>query len=618
MTNLNSFGVPFKTKKSLFMDLDWLKKGASHFKKETMPPIQIQRKRVNPVKQLRKASRRQQRKAKEYNASCSNHDADLGQNFRVKLSSIKSYSKVDNSIAVDTFDKFFRIFKKKKKHLGQSREEKPNKSTPNIYKYPRSRFKSFRQLTMQRHSKRTGSRPFHKNREQSLDRGTHAEMRMAEEVFQPKPKRQSNFYKKKLWPEEQAELGENIYRQQGRNGKTAKRTKKHRQKMCRKIEGDVEKFHREYIKIDCMESDSGSEVSNFRAKRTKNRPKEVGEPGRKHEIDFENERVVNFEHEMYENNRKLKQKEDRNNIYTNKNTDGTNLSCDSLEGSGEAHVTSEKGRLESGLRSNGKRRQKENSRAESRDQNQKIKKVRLIDSYNLGFLYEHSSPKANAAFAHSQTLKLMLNQKRPKRNVEDEKRGELEDSRNSQKIVVENLSQDWNSDFQDGEQALDFIKIEHESNSSVHLENISLQKSISVAMQPNTSPKAAKPFLYKNSFVIGKDEIKLSESERKPRNEESNQQLVNYESEKSFRNRFKKPGKFQLDAKRKKASTKRRSEHGIPLKMSSLREKKLKMKLRKKAEMSFPLWKPAKKYKRTDARVEGKKRSRDARGKTKG
>lgn len=601
--NLNQFGAPFKPKKSLFMDLDWLKKGVSQFKKDSMPPIPMPKRRTQPKKQARKANRREQRKAKEYNASCSNHDPESAGNFRVKLSSIKSYSKVDNSIAVDTFDKFFKIFKKKKqsKKIG---EEKPNTSTPNIYKYPRSRFKSFRQLTMQRHSKRTVSRPYQKKREKSLDRVVPGGMQLADLVFEPKRKRHSNFYKKKIWPKEKANIEENIYSQQIKNGHVQKRAKAEtelKQLPSRKIEGDVEKFHREYIKIDCMESNSGSDSSNFRNQQKRTRNNEFGEARLQSEMDFENERVFNFEHEMYKNNRKLKKKGENSNIYQHKGTDETNLSFDSQDESEEAGLAWKKQARPTRPDCAERAPRDRGSKAKSDFQEQKIKKVRLIDSYNLGFLYEHSSPKGSSQLPHSQMLKNILNQKRIKPDEAPKEDGQSEDS---QKIVLENLSQDWNSDFQEGEQALDFIKIENGSDNSVRLENISLQKSISIAQQ-SRSPQAEKPFLYKNSFVIGKDEVKLSESERKPRNEESIQGLVNYESEKSFHNRFKKRTQYPAESRRKKTGAKRRSEHGIPLKMSSLRDKKLKMKLRRKADLTFPERKPAKLSRKKDMSIEG-------------
>lgn len=558
----NPLGPSFKAKKSLFMDLDWLRKGLSFAKREAEL-----RKRTLQPKAARKPSRRPRRKAKEYNASCSNHPAEPERGFRVKLDSMKSFSKADNMVAADTFEKFFRVFRKKQTfRAAQSREDPADPLGSNIYRAPRSRFKSFRQLTMQRRSKRNASKPVPKQRERSLDQAQPAARALGETGLDPRKLLRQNFYKHSEQPGQKTSLGDNIYHGKGRREaaqKSCSRAKDPRAGLCWEVEGDVEKFHREYIKIDCMESDSGSELSGFGVPKAKARLD--GFPGGLQDLNSGNKRGAREGGRLPQINPAPKPgpKEKENQIYGERAIDATNLSSESESRSGESRASPKPGQ-----------RAAQEERAQAK---QKIKKVRLIDSYNLGFLYHQPSPlRGPEGGVHCQKLRNMLAQ--PKAEVS---------SKGAQKRVVENLSQEWAADFDEQPEVLDFICIEKGDQSSLHLENISLQKSISEP-RAGPSPAGKRPILYKNSFALGRDEPKLSESERKPREEETPEALVNYESEKSFRRRFRRQTKFPFQGGRKRSGAKRRSEHGVPLKMPSLRERKVKMALRRRAERGAP------------------------------
>jgi hypothetical protein len=602
-TNSNPFGLPFKPKKTIFLEMNLLKKGSSKNKKDFMPVIPLNKKKIHAEKQIRE-SKRLNARTKDYNVSYSNHNPESFQNNRVKINSIKSFSKVDNSVAVDSFDKFFRIFKKKKKHshVINRTNNNSNTLTPNIYKNPKSRFKSFRQLTMQRYSKRNISKPNRKKKKDLEELGPlHIESR--DVVSDSKVKNQPNFFKKNnIWSDDNIGIGENIYNPQIYKSQPEKRDGVDKTlTVSKKMENDREKFHKEYIKIDCMESDSGSEKSNMlicRQNNRKNHSREFKDKLRKYDLvalNDKNELRMSQDKQIQRKQMQISNKKNNENIYKNRVMDDTNLSYDSME-SLEA-INIEKKIRESDVETSEDKKYKvtlenqiniaideiDNEKQQKRKQTKthKIRKVRLIDSYNLGSLYKQSPLQSNSEFIHSKKLKNMLNQKN---NIIIYPKGI---STHSEKVVLENLSGDWASEFPENNsnKELNYISIKERNGSIVELEDMSLQKSIQV-LANNHIPKEEKFAKETRSFGVIKEKKK---GRNKKKKKEYLDHILNYESEKSHKKRFSKAEKIQKNWKKQNTNFKRRSEHGIPLKISSFREKRLKGTFKKTTEKNFQL-----------------------------
>ena len=591
-TNSDLFGLPFKPKKAVFLEMNILKKGSSKHKKEFIPSIPLSKKKINAEKQIRE-SKRVNKRSKEYNVSYSNHNPESVQNNRVKINSIKSYSKVDNSVTVDSFDKFFRIFKKKKKHshIITRKNENSNTSTPNIYKNPKSRFKSFRQLTMHRYSKRNISKPKKKKKKNLIVELSPLHVESRDVVSDSKVKNQANFYKKNnIWSDDNTGISDNIYNPHIYKSQPEKREKA--SSISRKMENDRVKFHKEYIKIDCMESDSGSEKSNmlicYKNKRNKE-SKEHKDKLRKYDLVVLNDQNgIGKSGDKYNHRNKIQISDirDNQNIYKNRVIDQTNLSYDSdslqdidigdqnihsqIDSSREyTHKMKLENRIDDVINEIDQQKRKKSTTG-------KIRKVRLIDSYNLGSLYKQSPLQSNSDFIHSKKLKNMLNQKN---NIITFPKGI---STNSQKVVLENLSGDWTSEFpnKDSNKELNYIPIKKNNGSLVELEDISLQKSIQVLsnnqfLKQETSPKETKMYDVKK--------------QKKKKKKDYLEHILNYESEKSHKKRFSKVEKIQKNWKNQNLNFKRRSEHGIPLKISSFRDKRLRGTFKKTTEKNFQL-----------------------------
>lgn len=202
--------------------------------------------------QFSKESKRTKRPKGRYHISFVNNRNSNIRNGRVKLKSMKSYSRVDNNPGIEPLDKFFKVFKKKRDKDGN----KP--SIRNIYK-DQSKFKSIRQLP-------------NKNIKQANRKKKSMGGEALRVVFsESKPKAVNSFEKLELWSEggfdaENIAIYESIYNPQIYNSQPIGPQKKLMSKESPVNDKNLKKFNDEYIKIkskECSEfRENGSLVGN--------------------------------------------------------------------------------------------------------------------------------------------------------------------------------------------------------------------------------------------------------------------------------------------------------------------------------------------------------------------
>lgn len=608
----NVFGPnTYKMGKNIFLDSDTKKKISVSIKADKMPSIMIKNKPNNISKGSRRGSRRINPRTRDYNVSYSNHNhIDVSQHYRVKVEPIKSYSKIDNSAGLDATDKFFRIFKKKKQSYLAKNDHKTS-SGPNIYKNQKARFKSFRQLTMHNHSKRNISRAKQQRRSEYIELGDQVRRLDVRDVVSDSKTKYSGAFKKKInvLSDDKLNLTENIYTPAAYRSQIQANPKKEKKNLTRKMEEGVEKFHKEYIKIDCIASDSDSDQKSLKSvdKISCKGIQDICSQEKKYrkersKIQREEGMMLSLKNELashsLKNSKKALEIEQKKSRKMLDSRDDTNLSENSQDpelmdkdDDIDQETLSESlsqtdgfaNKIEAALREIQQEKGKNRGHPHV---SKKIKRVRLIDTYNLGNLYTDSEDPPNQEPVNTQKLKTMLNHKENTSKIKKERPTQ------SQNFKTNQPENEWNSNIDQNKiTELKYIEVNQGEYASFEIDNMSLQKSLNVDPREK-HPRRKMLSQTKNDGqrdVKSKSKgVRKNRKNSESRNKDYLNHLLNYDFEHNYdsenlrKNVSKKPKKYQGQTRKKKKLVKRRSENGIPLKITSFREKALKGTFRKK------------------------------------